>query len=157
MTAFRLAALQSKFSPNIRHISVHPRPQKSAADSLLKFYEFPILKNRTCIMNKKERRLMLLSMDYIARSLNDEFQIEKWLTIGIADGDINYDDIFEKIAPALYDLSESDFEYYEEDKNFADLMDSFLMLICRACGKKTEVNNRTGVLYCDNVISKCEE
>lgn len=91
-------------------------------------------------MNKAERITMVKAMEFITRNLNDEEIFSDWLSIGVADGDIEYGDV--TVNP---DAAE-DLEYYLEDENFADLMDTFLQLMKAA--------NKSGGLYCDGVVSK---
>lgn len=85
-------------------------------------------------MNKEQRYEMIKAMDLIARSFNNEYDIEKWLINGVADGDINSD------------TSADELEHYMEDENFADLMDTFLWI----CGKA-----RKDGLYVDGIVSRC--
>lgn len=94
-------------------------------------------------MNTIERIKMVKAMEFITRQLNDEEVFEIWLQEGVADGDIEYGTL--DVQP---DDAE-DMEYYIEDVHFADLMDTFLV-----CMKKA---NRSGGLYCDNVVSKAED
>ena len=99
-----------------------------------------------------ERKEMIVAMDAIMRALNDEEIFDQWLSIGVADGDIIHEEIQEKISE-----TESDFVYYEDDENFADLMDTFLCIIYYAISHKHIIKEkRNGVLYCDGVISKPE-
>ena len=83
-------------------------------------------------MNKEERLKMVSAMEFICRNLNDEADIEKWLVLGVADGDIPYGEL-------------CDDDYYIEDANFADLMDTFLYIM------KTAYK---GGLYCDGIVSE---
>lgn len=87
---------------------------------------------------KAEERIKC--MEFLARQINDEeIFIGEWLAIGVADGDIKYGDT----APdpgngeAIMD--------YIDDRTFADLMDTFLHVMCRA--------KESGGLYCDGVVS----
>ncbi len=89
--------------------------------------------------NQIERIKLVKAMEYVARQINDELVFEGWLTDGVADGDVEYGDL--DVNPS--DLEE--FEYYLEDKNFADLMDTFLWVMQRA--------KKSGGLYCDGVVS----
>ena len=91
-------------------------------------------------MNKTERIKMIKAMEYIARNLHDEEIFESWLSVGVADGDIEYGNL--EITPD--DLE--NLEYYTEDGNFKDLMWLFLRMMKRA--------NESGGLYCDGVVSK---
>lgn len=94
-------------------------------------------------MNTEERIKMVKAMEFIARNLNDEEIMMIWLTDGVADGDIEYGDLSVKETDA------EDLAYYiEDDDAFADLMDTFLFVMKNA--------QRSGGLYCDNVVSKEE-
>lgn len=93
-------------------------------------------------MNKERRVKMIKAMEYIARNLNDEEIFEPWLSVGVADGDIEYGSL---------DITSDDIEnldYYIEDDNFKDLMALFLRMMKRA--------NESG-LYCDGVVSSEEK
>lgn len=85
-------------------------------------------------MDINTRSKMVHAMEYIAQQINDEEVFEKWLVNGVADGDIPYGN-FEYGCES----------YYEDDKDFADLMDTFLWVMTKAC--------RSGGLYCDGVVS----
>ena len=91
----------------------------------------------------KERAKMVKAMEFVARQINDESVFMRWLMNGVADGDIEYGDL------DVSNLSEDDnvWAYIEDDDSFADLMDTFLWVIMRA--------NRSGGLYCGDVVSKC--
>lgn len=91
-------------------------------------------------MNTQERIKMVKAMEYIARRINDYDVFEGWLISGVADGDINYDDL------TVEDDGIED--YYTEDTDFADLMDTFLRCMTRAY--------KFGGLYCDNVVSNAQ-
>lgn len=81
---------------------------------------------------------MIRAMETIARNINDESIFELWLALGVADGDIDED------------TTDEDLEiYYEDDDDFADIMDTFLLCMRKA--------HKSGGLYCDNVVSKCDE
>ena len=90
-------------------------------------------------MNAIERIKMVKAMEYICRNLNDEEIIEAWLIDGVADGDIWFGDL----SPNADDAELLD--YYIKDKNFADLMHSFLFCMKKAC--------KSGGLYCDRIVS----
>ena len=98
-------------------------------------------------MNIKERTRMVKAMEYIARNLNDESIFYTWLSVGVADGDIPYGDLEFRGAG---DEVDEEVAYYCEDKNFADLMDTFLR--CMRLAKC----NYSG-LYCDGIVSKSSE
>lgn len=82
------------------------------------------------------RAKLIRSMEYLVRSLNDEELMEPWLMNGVADGDINGQETDEYLAV-----------YYENDKDFAELMQLFLELMSHAYIDKSG-------LYCDGVASK---
>lgn len=90
-------------------------------------------------MNKPERVKMVKAMEYIVRNLNDGDIFYDWLSVGVADGDIEHGSL--EITPD--DMENLD--YYIEDKNFKDIMALFLRLMKRA--------NESGGLYCDGVVS----
>jgi hypothetical protein len=87
-------------------------------------------------MDNVERKKMVLAMEFIARQVNDEDVFMSWLTVGVADEDIKYGSL---------DVDEVD-DYYIEDDNFKDLMDTFLRLMVNA--------NKSGGLYCDDIVTK---
>ena len=93
--------------------------------------------------NSIERVKLVKAMEYVARQINDELVFEGWLVNGVADGDIEYGDL--DVNPS--DLEE--FEYYLEDKSFADLMDTFLWVMARA--------KKSGGLYCDGIVSASDD
>lgn len=87
-------------------------------------------------MNVKERIKMVKSMEFICRQINNEDLFDTWLSLGVADGDIDYGD--------LSTDCDNDLEYYyENDVCFADLMDTFLVLMAKA--------KKDGGLFCDGV------
>lgn len=83
-----------------------------------------------------ERKKMVSAMEYIARQVNDESLFEYWLSLGVADGDINYGDF----------NTEAVDDYYTEDENFSELMRTFINLISYA--------KKSGGLYCGGIVSK---
>ena len=95
-------------------------------------------------MKIEERIKMVKAMEFIARQINDEDVFYSWLSVGVADGDIEYGDL---------QVTEDDADnleyYYSDDKEFADLMETFLRIMAKA--------RKSGGLYCDNVVSKEEE
>lgn len=91
-------------------------------------------------MNTIERIKMVKAMEFIARQINDELIFDRWLTGGVADGDIEYGDMWPRTG------DEEMLDYYLEDDNFKDLMQTFLR--CMASAKKS------GGLYCDGVVSE---
>lgn len=90
-----------------------------------------------------ERIKMIKAMEFIARQINDEEILCGWLSIGVADGDIEYGDLDVKKC------DNEDLEYYLEDVIFADLMDTFLHEMSKA--------KKSGGLYCGGVVSKEEK
>lgn len=83
---------------------------------------------------------MLKAMEFIARNINDETILNRWLALGIADGDIEYGDL-------SVGLDNADrLKYYMEDEAFADMMHNFLWCMARAW--------KSGGLYCDSLVSK---
>lgn len=92
-------------------------------------------------MNTIERIKMVKAMEFIARQANNEEDFyDIWLTVGVADGDIEYGDL------SVNDGDVENLEYYIEDKEFSELMRVFLRLMWFA--------KREGGLYCDGVVSK---
>ena len=88
-------------------------------------------------MNRLERAKMVKAMEFIARQINDENVFESWLMEGVADGDIYYGDLSD-----VADFAED----YIEDRDFADLMDTFLWCMQRAY--------KSGGLHCDGIVSR---
>ena len=91
-------------------------------------------------MNTIARIKMLKAMEFIARNINDETILNRWLALGIADGDIEYGDLSVGLdnADRLKD--------YMEDEAFADMMHNFLWCMAREW--------KSGGLYCDGLVSK---
>lgn len=87
-----------------------------------------------------ERVQMVKAMEFIARQVNDEEVFDRWLWDGVADGDIEYGDL-DGYGPDAEIL-----DYYLEDGNFAELMQTFLQVMARA--------RKSGGLYCDGVVSR---
>lgn len=92
--------------------------------------------------NEKERKTMVACMEYIVRNLNDEDIFMPWLSVGVADGDLNYRMLTENFS---WEKDNVD-EYYIEEENFSELMGLFLRLMTRA--------NKSGGLYCNDVVSQ---
>ena len=88
--------------------------------------------------NMEERVKMVEAMEYICRQLNNENQFMSWLSVGVADGDIEYGDFAGGNPTAQY--------YAEDNESSAELMGSFLRLMTRA--------EKSGGLYCNGVVSK---
>ena len=84
-------------------------------------------------MNKELRKQVVLSMETLARCINDEDIFDTWLMVGVADGDIK-----------KFDTSEVD-ECYIEDETFKRLLGCFVRMM-----KKAE---KIGGLYVDKVVS----
>lgn len=83
-----------------------------------------------------ERIKMVKAMEYLARHVNDESIFYGiWLSVGVADCDIEYGDLTDSV---------DDLEYYIEDENFKYLMKAFL--------KVMDCANRSGGLYCDGIV-----
>lgn len=92
-------------------------------------------------MDKCERVKMVKAMEFICRQINDEDVLMSWLSIGVADGDIQYADLDSHDRDGILD-------YYTEDVHFADLMDTFLRVMARA--------RKSGGLFCDGIVDKEE-
>ena len=86
---------------------------------------------------RNERVEMVRAMELLARAVNDEDVFMTWLISGVADGDINES------------TTDEELDYYTEDENFADLMDTILELMNRA--------KESGGLYADGICSSIEE
>ena len=89
-------------------------------------------------MDKIDRKKVIWAMEVLAKCVNDEEVFEYWLVNGPGDGEIDTDDSFEKVD-----------EYYIEDDNFADIMDSFLWLMHQA--------HKSGGLFTDGIVSQTQE
>ena len=87
-------------------------------------------------MNREERMKLVKAMEFIVRQVNGEDVLDGWLTMGVADGDIDYGDLT---------VTDEDDDYYAEDENFRDLMKTFLW-----CMKEA---HKSGGLYCDGIVS----
>ena len=94
-------------------------------------------------MKRAQRIKMVKAMEYITRQLNDEDILMSWLMVGVADGDIDYGDLDSGDDDGYLEV------YYNDDNEFADLMDTFLRLMSSAY--------KDGGLYCDSVVSKKKE
>ncbi len=81
-------------------------------------------------VNHVERALMVIAMETVARSINDEDILMGWLMCGVADGDIDNTTTPQEVI----DMG------YTEDGTFVDLMDCFLRCMKRAY--------KSGGLYC---------
>lgn len=89
-------------------------------------------------MNKNERIKVVKAMETLARCINDERVFSIWLSLGVADEDIDENTPDEEL----------DF-YVEDDIQFADLMNTFLKCMNNAY--------KNGGLYVDKIVSKEEE
>lgn len=90
-----------------------------------------------------DRIKMVKAMEFIARQINDEsIFFGTWLTIGVADGDINYGDL--NVSNNCYEEDEA-YWYAEDNENFAELMETFL-----TCMKNAK---KSGGLFCGGVVS----
>lgn len=83
---------------------------------------------------------MLKAMEIIMRNLNDEEVFETWLTDGIPDGTPLDDD--------------DSFEEFTDNVTFADIMDTFVYIMGKACPMPESSSARRGTLYCDGVINE---
>lgn len=82
----------------------------------------------------KERITVVRAMETLARAVNDESVFMHWLSMGVADGDIRED------------TTDEELEWYAEDENFAELMETFLELMSGA--------KKSGGLHVDGIVSK---
>lgn len=90
-------------------------------------------------MNKIERGKMVIAMETVARALNDEDVFEYWLTMGVADGDID-----ENTKPTD-DILDS----YTDDESFRELMFTFAKLM-----KRATADGASGTFYVDKIVGK---
>ena len=75
-----------------------------------------------------DRRVkMLEAMKYIASTINDDDVFERWLMLGIPDGDTNLSN-------------------YCDDDEFEDIIHEFLIAMSRA--------KKSGGLYCDGIVGQ---
>ena len=86
-------------------------------------------------IDRTDRAKMVACMEFIARQINDEEIFERWLAVGVADGDIDYGDLDADVD-----------DYYLSDGNFKELMRLFLRLMWKAEQEKSG-------LYCGGVVS----
>ena len=96
-------------------------------------------------MRMKERKLAVFCMEFMARQLNDEEDFWQWLVGGVSDGDFDYWAMVNDPNECLKYVDES----YISDKNFAELMEQFLICM-RSAGRP----HAGGGLYCDGIVSK---
>lgn len=85
-------------------------------------------------MKLHERAEMIRAMEKIVRSVNNEEVFDLWLSMGVADGDINGRE------------TDEDLDFYADDENFSELMELFLDVMKMA--------KEDGGLYFDGVVSK---
>lgn len=85
-------------------------------------------------MNNVIRKELVLSMERLVRSVNNEELMMAWLMYGVPDGDIQ-----------KYTIDEVD-DCFLEDEEFGVLMGMFLRIMSQA--------EQNGGLYCDNIVSK---
>ena len=94
-------------------------------------------------MNINKRMAMVRAMDFLVRSANNEELYYNWAVLGVADGDVTYDND----GPVAVPTDEDDLAiYYEDDDDFAELMDWFLEIMGNV--------RRDGGLYVDGVVSR---
>ena len=75
-----------------------------------------------------DRRIkMLEAMEYIASSINDEDILERWLMLGIPDGDTNLAN-------------------YCSDEELEEIIHEFLIAMSKA--------RKSGGLYCDGIVGQ---
>lgn len=99
--------------------------------------------NNIELFHKIERIKVLKAMEFIVRHVNDEDVFERWLRVGVADGDIEYGDL-SVVEEDLGEFGRGD--YIDDDKTFSELMGMFLSVMNGAI--------KSGGLYCDGVVSK---
>lgn len=92
--------------------------------------------------NVELRIKMVKAMEFIVSHVNNEDFTESWLSLGVADGDIKFGDL----SVQLPQDSEELYPYYEDDNNFAQLMNLFTQIMSHA--------HKDGGLYCDRVVSE---
>ena len=85
-------------------------------------------------MSKQKRQEMVLAMERLVRSVNNEELMMTWLMYGVPDGDIQ-----------KYSTDEVD-DCFLDDEMFGVLMGMFLRIMTRA--------EEDGGLYCDGIVSK---
>lgn len=87
---------------------------------------------------REERGKLVIAMETICRHINDENVFMDWLIGGVADGDITSETTWEDEALE---------SYYEDDEDFANLMNCFLRVVYKAAKKNG------GGMYCNGVTS----
>lgn len=93
------------------------------------------------VPNNILRIKMVKAMEFLCANINNEDVMETWLSLGVADGDISYGDL-----SVQHKDEEELYPYFEDDDDFAKLMDLFLYVMVKA--------RKDGGLYCDHVVSK---
>ena len=88
-----------------------------------------------------DRAKAVLAMEYLARQINDEYVFEDWLSLGVADGDIDYGEL-----TLTEDNIDSVLWFCEQDERFKDLLTVFLKCMKNAW--------KSGGLYCGGVVSE---
>ena len=75
------------------------------------------------VVQKHDRKRMVLAMEYIARHINDENIFwHEWLVNGVADGEIPY---------GSFDTNNVD-EYWIEDEHYKELTQTFMFCMKQA-------------------------
>lgn len=93
-------------------------------------------KAKEVIANRiKERKDLVLAMERLVRSVNDDGLMNVWLMYGVPDGDIKE-----------YTVDEVSDTLVEDDTEFAILMGLFLRIMSRA--------EKDGGLYAGSVVSR---
>jgi hypothetical protein len=85
-------------------------------------------------MNLHERANVVRAMDTLARAINNENILPRWLLVGVADGDVDGNE------------TDEDLDFYCEDDTFAEIMGLFLQIMSAA--------NKDGGLYVDGIVSE---
>lgn len=94
-------------------------------------------------MKTTERKAIVLAMEELARCINDESIFDRWLMVGVADGDVPPVTNDKDKLPTIDDIDES---YVDNNEDFAELMKVFLDIMSSAA--------KSGGLYCDGVVSR---
>lgn len=82
-------------------------------------------------------------MEFIARQINNEEILYRWLVCGVADGDIEYSDL------SYGEGKDDEADWYTDDKTFQYLMNEFTLIMLKA--------HKDGGLYCNGVCSDCTD
>ena len=79
-------------------------------------------------MTKQERKMVIIAMEILARNVNSEDVFDYWLSCGIPDGEINYDEAIQ--CPDIARDKIDDYDLYLTDDNwYIDLCQTFLRLM----------------------------